>query len=386
MAELKLPENFEEYQEGRKQGFLMAKEFKENGGKLAGCLCSYTPTELLDAAGVATVGLCGSGQESIPAAEKVLPKNICPLIKSTFGYAYSQKCPYTYFSDIIIGETTCDGKKKMYELLNDIKETYVMHLPQGKNRPYVGDIWYEEVKLLKAKIEEKFGVELTDEKLREAARFRNAFRQAIVDLYELQIPQPPAMLGTDLMLSVLSSSYTFDAKAYLKMMQEQIAKAREEYEKNGSKVDPKRKRILLTGSPSSAIFEKVAMSIERNGGVIVCFDDCGGERTQSQMVDTEADDILRAISDRYLRVNCSVMSPNDDRMENMKKMVEKYHVDGVVESILCYCHTFNIEAVRVEEAMREIGVPYMKLETDYSTGDQGQIETRIAAFIEMLGE
>ena len=161
MEEVRLPDNFEEYQEFRKQGFLVAKEFKEKGGKLAGCLCSYTPTEILDAAGIATIGLCGSSQESIPDAEKVLPKNICPLVKSTFGFAFSEKCPYTYFSDIIIGETTCDAKKKMYELLNELKETYILHLPQGKGRPYVADMWYEEVRLLKEKIEEKFQVQKT---------------------------------------------------------------------------------------------------------------------------------------------------------------------------------------------------------------------------------
>ena len=73
MADVYLPKNFEEYQEARKQGFLYAKEFKERGGKLAGCLCSYTPLEILDAAGVASVGFCGSSQESIPDAEKILP-------------------------------------------------------------------------------------------------------------------------------------------------------------------------------------------------------------------------------------------------------------------------------------------------------------------------
>ena len=140
----------------RNKGFIRAKEFKDNGGKLAGCLCSYTPQEVLDAAGIATVGLCGTSNETIPDAEKVLPKNLCPLIKSTYGFAYSEKCPYTYFSDIIIGETTCDGKKKMYELLNEIKETYVLHLPQSQERSYAKDIWYEEVRLLKGKLEEKF--------------------------------------------------------------------------------------------------------------------------------------------------------------------------------------------------------------------------------------
>ena len=85
-----LPKTFDEFVDARKQGFIRAKEFKDNGGKLAGCLCSYTPQELLDAAGVATVGLCGTSSETIPDAEKVLPKNLCPLIKSTYGFAYSE--------------------------------------------------------------------------------------------------------------------------------------------------------------------------------------------------------------------------------------------------------------------------------------------------------
>ena len=379
-----LPKNFEEYQEQRKQGFLVAKEFKDNGGKLVGCLCSYAPMEVLDAAGVASVGICGSSQESIPDAEKVLPKNICPLVKSTFGFAYSDKCPYTYFSDLIIGETTCDAKKKMYELLNDIKETYVMHLPQGTGRPYAQDMWYQEVKGLIAKIEDKFDVKITEEKLREAARFRNEFRQTIVDLYELQANVPPAMMGTDMMMTVLASTFSLDAKEFLAKAKEQVRIAKENYEKNGSSVDPSRKRILLTGSPSSAIFEKVAKSIEDNGGVIVCFDDCGGERTQSTMVDADADDIVRAISERYLKINCSVMTPNEGRIENTRAMIEKYHVEGVIDCILQECHTFNIESVKMERMTKVEEIPFLKIETDYSPADMAQLNTRIAAFMEML--
>ncbi|MEZ3436373.1 MAG: 2-hydroxyacyl-CoA dehydratase family protein [Lachnospiraceae bacterium] len=384
MADVYLPKNFEEYQEARKQGFLYAKEFKERGGKLAGCLCSYTPLEILDAAGVASVGFCGSSQESIPDAEKILPKNICPLVKSTFGFAYSEKCPYTYFSDIIIGETTCDAKKKMYELLNNIKETYVLQLPNGKERPYVKDMWYKEVKLFKDKIEEKFQVKITEEKLRDAVHFRNEYRRAIIDLYELQLTNPPAMLGTELMMDVLTGTFSFDQREFLEVMKRRIEEVKEGYHMHGSMVAPARKRILLTGSPSGAIFEKVAKTIEEHNGVIVCFDDCGGERTQNTMVDEEADDILRAIADRYLTVNCSVMSPNDARLENTKRMIQKYQVEGVVECVLHACHTYNIESARMEEMMHKIKMPYIKLETDYSAADAGQLNTRIAAFMEML--
>lgn len=94
-------EIWEDYEEKRKAGFIKAMEFKKKGGKIAGCLCAYTPVEIIEAAGMASIGLCGTSQETIPDAEKVLPKTICPLIKSTYGFALTQKCPYTYFSDII---------------------------------------------------------------------------------------------------------------------------------------------------------------------------------------------------------------------------------------------------------------------------------------------
>ena len=134
MRTFELPETFDEFVDARKQGFLHVKEYVENGGHLIGFLCSYTPLEIIEAAGAAAVGLCGTSNEPIADAEKVLPKNLCPLIKGTYGFAYTDKCPYTYFSDFIVGETTCDGKRKMFELLNDIKETYVLHVICGMKR------------------------------------------------------------------------------------------------------------------------------------------------------------------------------------------------------------------------------------------------------------
>ena len=379
-----LPAVFEDFNEGRRASFISAMNFKQGGGKLAGYLCSYSPLELLDAAGVSGVALCGMSNETIPDAEKVLPKNLCPLIKGTYGFALTDKCPFTYFSDLIIGETTCDGKKKMYELLGDIKPVHVLQLPQGRGRSYAYDIWYEEVKLLKEDLEERFEVEITDDKLREAAHNRNRLRRAMTELYELQALEPPAVSGVELMTTLMKSTFAFNLEDYIATVENLVATRRADYEAGKRPVNPQAKRIMLTGCPSGGVIAKVGMSIERLGGVVVALDDCSGERTQSALVDEDADDILRAISDRYLNINCSVMTPNDGRIENTMAMVEKYHVDGIVEVILQACHTFNIESVRVQQACEEHDVPYMKLETDYSTNDQGQVETRLGAFIEML--
>ena len=196
--ELSLPETFEAYSDARKAGFLKVKTAKEGGRRVAGTFCTFTPLEILDAAGMLAVSLCGMSAETIPAAEVDLPRNLCPLIKSSYGFYVSDKCPYTYFSDLIVGETTCDGKKKMYELMARGKELFLLHLPQGVDLPYARDMWRAEVRRLKEYLEERFGAEITDDALRAAARQRNALREARSHLMEVLRADPAPVSGTEL--------------------------------------------------------------------------------------------------------------------------------------------------------------------------------------------
>ena len=387
MAELEtqpLPRTFEEFNEQRKAAFIRVKDFKQAGNRLVGVLCSYTPMEIIDAAGASAVGLCGTSDEVIPDAEKVLPANLCPLIKSTYGFAYSQKCPFTYFSDLIIGETTCDGKKKMYELLADLKPVHILHLPQSREREYERAGWREECRLLKERLEELYGITITDDDLRTAARRRNRLRAAQLAMFELQAQQPPAMGGVELMSTMFAGTFNFNVDSFTQQVEDTVAARKAAYDAGERPISADAKRILITGCPVGGVINKIGKTIESNGGTVVCMDDCSGERTARMMVDAEADDILGAIADRYLDINCSVMTPNEGRMENTLAMCEKYHVDGVVESVLTACHTFNVESAKMQAAVEGAGIPYMKIETDYSAGDQGQIDTRISAFIEML--
>ena len=379
-----LPRTFEEFNEQRRASFVRVKDFKQAGGRLVGYLCSYTPLEVIDAAGASGVALCGTSDEVIPTAELTLPANLCPLIKSTFGFASSEKCPFTYFSDIIVGETTCDGKKKMYELLGELKPTHILHLPQGRDRAWERDAWYGEVRLLKECLEELYDIVITDDDLRAAARRRNRMRRAMCELYDLQTSAPPAMSGVELMSTMFAATFSFDVEEFTGKLEVLAAKRRQEFEAGERPVPADAKRILVTGCPIGGVINKIGRTVERMGGVVVCADDCSGERTQASLVDEDADDILRAIADRYLDINCSVMTPNAARMDNTLAMVEKYRVDGVIESVLTACHTFNVESTLMERAVEGAGIPYMKVETDYSAGDQGQIDTRVAAFIETL--
>ena len=158
---LRLPDNFESFTDARKAGFMKMKEHKDNGGKIVGTYCSFVPTELIIAAGAIPVSLCATSEEPISAAEAHLPSNLCPLIKASYGFALTDTCPYFYFSDFIVGETTCDGKKKMFELMNDLKETYVMQLPSSRDEVAL-NMWEAEIHKFWKKLEDFYGVTITE--------------------------------------------------------------------------------------------------------------------------------------------------------------------------------------------------------------------------------
>ena len=378
-----LPERFAEFGDARKNGFLKVKEIKDNGGKVAGVFCTFTPLELLDAAGFTPVSLCGMSAETIPAAEAHLPKNLCPLIKSSYGFAVSDKCPYTYFSDIIVGETTCDGKKKMYELLNDMRPTYVLHLPQGELESSIYE-WTNEIRRFKEYIESTFDITITDEALRTAARLRNEERAARLMLMKLKKSKTPMARGLDMYKTLEGAGFMFETCGRIAHLESLKADIENAYANGARPVNASAKRILITGCPIGGILEKTVKAIEEHGGAVVCFENCSGIKAAYQMVDTQADDILKAIAQRYLGIGCAVMTPNSIRLSNIEKLIAEYDVDGVVELDLQSCTPYTVEAYTLRKLMERLSVPYIAIETDYSQSDSGQLLTRLEAFLEML--
>ena len=379
-----LPESFAEFGEARQKGFLRVKEIKEQGGKVAGVFCTFTPLEILDTAGITPVSLCGMSDETIPAAEAHLPKNLCPLIKSSYGFAVSDKCPYTYFSDLIVGETTCDGKKKMYELLGKLKDTYILHLPQGIAGADALEFWTRELRRFITYLEDRFQVRLTDAALRQAARVRNEERAARLELMELQALTPPPAFGYDIYKTLEGLGFCFDRQEAIDKVRSLTAQLRADYDAGKRPVSPHAKRILVTGCPIGGVLDKTVRALEEKGGVAVCFENCSGIKAMHQMVDTEAEDIVTAIAKRYLSIGCAVMTPDSRRMELLAELLKTFQVDGVVEIDLQACTPYCVESFWTRQAAEAAGVPYLALETDYSQADGGQLSTRLEAFLEIL--
>jgi len=376
-----LPGIFESFGEARKNGFLSMKKLKENGRNVVGTFCTFVPVELIMAAGAIPVGLCSTSDETIPEAEKTLPANLCPLIKASYGFAVSEKCPYMYFADLVVGETTCDGKTKMYELLGKIKDVYVMDLPHTQHKESSRALWLGEVQAFKEKLEAKFAVTITEEKLRRAIRERNRERALLKEIYELSIANPPPISGLKQLQILYGSQFKFNHEEKVKELEEVINQVRGAV--GDSSPHKGAKRILITGCPIGGATEKLIRVIEESGGVVVAYENCTGARQFDRQVD-ESGEPLKALADYYIEIGCSVMSPNPNRLELLGRLCEQFKVDGVVEMLLQSCHTYAVETHTIREFLKTRDIPFISLETDYSQGDIGQLKTRTSAFIELL--
>lgn len=377
-----LPEIFEEFAEQRKESFLRVKECKDQHIPVIGAYCSYFPREIAAAMGAVPIGLCSSSEETVQIAESILPKNVCPLIKSSYGYAISDRCPYFHFSDLVVGETTCDGKKKMYEMMAEFKDVFIMELPNIQSEKGLR-LWREEIIRLKDYMEDKFQVVITDEDVRRAIRQENGRRKALKRLYEVMKLDPVPIKGMDLLNVLYGSKYRLDtdqAAEDINLLTDRIL--------DGYRPAPGRKgkpRILITGCPIGGDSVKIVRAIEDNGGVVVAFENCTGAKVIDKLVDEEDPDIYGAIARKYFYIGCAIMTPNDNRIELLGRMIDEFRVDGVVEMILSGCHSVHMESVSVRNFVsEEKHIPYIDVVTDYSQGDIGQLNTRMSAFVEML--
>ena len=386
---ISLPQHFEDFAEARRNGFLQVKALKESGANIVGTFCQYTPAEIMDAAGLYQVTLCGKSAAPIATAETRLPANLCPLIKASYGHALEESCPYAYFSDLVMGETTCDGKKKMYEMLNELKPTYVIHLPNVPDPHRSLEAWTMEIRAFKEKIEEYFQLAITDEELRKAIHRGNLERIQAARIYELGKFDPPAITGMHMRSVMEGEQYMFDKQAKYDKLKEILDTCEDEWRagKGPYPLNQHPLRILVSGAGLGGIEDKTIAVIEQLGAAVVCYEGCSGICSRRRLIEeSETKDPIECIAEKYLEVPCAVMSPNDSRMTQVAATIEEWHIDGVVSVNLHSCNPFGIEARNIGKVSNECGVPHLKIETDFYPNDADQIRTRIEAFLEMVGQ
>lgn len=360
---------------------------KAAGGAFIGTFCIYVPDEVAWALGVLPLALCGGTGFTVPWAESHLPRDICPLIKSTMGMAFSGRCPFDGLMDMTVGETTCDAKKKLWDVMAAWGEhMHVLDVPQKKNERTAAN-WRAEVGEFRDALEALSGRALQAETLTEAVRLMNRKRRALAELHAFRKLDRPPISGTDVLV-VTQGALVDDPRRFAEHVEALNAELAARAAQGISPVAEGARRIMVGGSPAVMGNWKLHHLIESSGGVVVVDESCTGTRYFEHLVPEIAGDVeaqLAAIADRYLQIDCACFSPNTERMENVVRLAREYRVEGAIHYVLQYCHGYNLEAINVAAALDEIGIPSMTIETDYSEEDTGQLRTRIEAFVEMGG-
>ncbi|QTA82272.1 2-hydroxyglutaryl-CoA dehydratase, D-component [Desulfonema limicola] len=374
---------FKKLQQITDQNIADIEDHKKSGNHAIGFYCLYAPTELAAAADAIPLPLCGTRQDPIEVAEQTLPRNLCPLIKSSFGFAAAGTCPFFSFSDMIVADTTCDGKKKMFEIMSDIKPVHVLQLPQQQNFDLFLDSWKNEIENLKTVIENMTGKKITNEKISGAIRLLNLERKAKKRLMDVTKAKPSPLTGMELLTILFKTGFFADKQKGIDLMNEIADVCNALADKGESPFHTNTPRILLTGVPTGVGSDKVVKILEESGANVVAFENCSGYK-QAFQVDETKDPVL-ALAEQYLAIPCSVMSPNQGRFDLLEEMIREFSVDGVVDLTWQACHTYNVEAYKIQDFVNErFNLPYLHIETDYSESDTEQLRVRIEAFLEMI--
>jgi len=359
---------------------------KAAGRKIIGSYCVFVPEEIVLAANATLVGLCSGADFAMEEVEKLLPRNTCALIKSSFGFKLGRVCPYLESADMIVGENTCDGKKKAYESLGPLVDNlHVMDLPQVKSDQGRA-LLRAEYERFKTAVEQLTGVAVTAESLRAGIETVNAKRAALHRLAVLRQADPAPISGLDALLA--NQVFFYDNPERFTASVNKICDELEQrVERKAGAFKARTPRILVSGCPQAVPNWKLPWIVETSGAVIVGEESCVGERGTRNLTRTSGetvDEMMTAIVDRYFEVDCAIFTPNPQRLAHIEDMVADYRADGVIHYGLQFCQPYLMESMPVERTLEDKNIPCLRVETDYSMEDVGQLKTRIEAFIEQL--
>ncbi|OGJ21232.1 hypothetical protein A3K73_02330 [Candidatus Pacearchaeota archaeon RBG_13_36_9] len=363
------------------------KEFKAKGGKVIGIFCVHVPEELIYAAGCVPIRMSCGFYDTIAPAEEILPKNICPLIKSSIGFNFLKVNPLFELCDIIIIPTSCDGKKKMAEILSNYQEVWTLEMPNDRDNEVSREFWVKQVRLLKERLENLTGSKIEKKVLKKYILKLHERTALVRELFDLRVGQKIVVDGRDVYF-VLQTAFFDNPIRWMEKVRLLINELKKNIQNNKVIVKESTPRIIMTGSPLIWPNMKLLHIIEESGAVVVADDSCACGQyfyNPAELEEWSMKSMLEALSDKYLLpVVCPVFAHCDDRIDRLLELIEKYKADGVIYHILRLCQVFDFEYIKISKLFEKKSIPLIKIETEYSEEDAGQIKTRIEAFIEML--
>ena len=365
---------------------------KEKGKKVIGYMCLFAPIELILASGAIPIRVNSGWYDASKLGDRVVPVEVCPVVRSTIGAKMIALSPYLELSDSLISMLTCDGITKLGEILSDSKPVWTMTIPRVKDSAQSTRLWIEEIKAVKGQIEVLTGNKIKSKQLKLAIELTQKATKAFRRLQDLRRGSP-VIMGRDAML--VNQTYMWDN---IERWTEKTEALCDELEKRASQKNwacpPGAPRVMITGTPMIWPDNwKIPTLIEEADphGILVADELCSSERLLYDPVGVDEwsmSDMLNAVAERYLMTStCPCFTSedgNEDRINWLLNKIKEWNVQGVIYNVVRGCILYAMEYTRVKKVLDRINVPVYYLDTEYTREDVGQMKTRVEAFLEML--
>lgn len=361
------------------------EEIRASNSPVVGVYCNFAAEELIHAAGAVPLRLCSGLPAAVTFAEETIPRDVCPIVKSSFGTliggsGLSEKCR------VIIVPASCDGKRKLAAMINDYADVWVVDLPVRRDYTHDMQSWISETKLLRARLEELTGRKIKYPTLRESILLFHRRAEAFRELTSLRMEYPHLLSGRDAML-IANASFIDDVERWTGAVRKLSSELRERG-KDQSTPGADFLPIVLTGSPILWPNWKTLNIIEEAGMTIVADTLCSGTQRLYDPVQVDEwteEGMVRALALRHFSASlCPCFIDSADSIDRVLELVQDYSARGVIAHNLRLCQLIDMETSRLRLVLRDRGIPFLGIHTDLSQEDRGQIKTRVEAFLEMM--
>ena len=359
---------------------------KKPGQKTIGTYCVMTPPELIYAAGAVPVKLCSGNYTAFSIGDSVAPRDACPLVKAVAGFKQTGLMPIYEDCSMMVIPITCDCKKKIAGMLSDSCDVMTMHIPASREDEDIEE-YINQLYDLMERLENVTGNRITYESLADGFRKVGYAQYELSEFIRLKKQLPYLIRGSHAMAILNSSSY-MPADVWGRALHRINTALKRRISEKKTVTSKKLPRIMLTGSPIVFPNIKIPLLIEEMGGIVAGDETCMGERglwDPAVITDDSFDGMMRALANRALRpCPCPTFTDNSQRIYRLKQLIKENQIQGVIYHVLRGCIVYDYEYKRIEEELGKLGIPVIRLESDYNEEDIEQLRIRIEAFIELI--
>lgn len=355
----------------------LIEEARAGGRVPIGYTCSYVPEPLLSVGRLFPVRMRAPGVTGTETADIYLSSVICSYTRSLLEYAMEDR--YDFLGGWVF-TSSCDHLRRLYDNLDYLKKPAFNHIIDVPHKMGSSAIdWYvEELRLLAVALSEHFSVDTGPDALADAIAKRNAFLLLLKSIGDLRKREKPGISGTDFHRLLMACQVV-----PLDSIEAQVREYKDSLMR-GEGLSGYRARLLVAGGEIDD--PGFIQTIESQGGLVVADRFCTGSLPGLEPVAGGGEPLRSLAENVFAKTSCPrMMESFADRVDYIKYIIDEYRVDGAIIELVKFCDIWGVESSPLQSALREAGIPVLKIDREYRQSGEGQLRTRVQAFLESMG-